>query len=144
MPARLQRRVVMVELGEPLLGAKVQWNMAISIGTYDDILDMSTQYIRAKSEASETPNDSTLAQQRAMTQKSIEIMAQHLVDWDIEDFEGHPVPATVKGLRMLEPEQFACVHESFLGSIGKLPLARSKGLQSTPTLVKPEDSLAKA
>lgn len=35
--------------------------------------------------------------------RGAEILAEHLIEWNLEDFEGKPVPMTAAGLRSLDP-----------------------------------------
>lgn len=70
----------------------------------------------------------TVAEKKAKQDQRFQMLIDHVVEWNLEDRDGQPVPVTVEGLfKACEPEQAG-------GILG----AWTSGRQSVPAPLEPE------
>jgi hypothetical protein len=60
-----------------------------------------------------------------------EVLAAHLLEWNVEDDDGRPVPATLDGVRSREPDEVMAIKQAWTDAMTTIPENDPLALSST-------------
>lgn len=63
-----------------------------------------------------------------------EMLAEHLVSWNVEDEDGTPVPATLEGIRSREVDEIKAIKRAWTDAMTEVPEGDPLALSSTSGL----------
>ena len=102
--------------------------------------DAEGAHVRMRSASMQTVIDFRAAAGR----EEAEIIAAHLVDWDLEDPDGKPIPATVDGVMSLEMPLIGLIADEWMKATRAISVPfdrRSAGGEPSPTGDEPAPSI---